>query len=67
MAAVADAQAGDSIEVADGDYDNTDAIFIDKKVGSVQSPVVIRAANRGEQLPHRHILNRSVNGGRNCR
>jgi hypothetical protein len=47
MGAVADAQKGDLIEVADGDYDNTKVIRIEKK-GTAQAPIVLRAANRGK-------------------
>jgi poly(beta-D-mannuronate) lyase len=47
MVAVADAQAGDLITVADGDYD-TEVIQIEKKEGTAQAPIVIRAANRGK-------------------
>ena len=47
MTAVADAKAGDLIEAADGDYDNSKVIRIEKRKGSSQSPILIRAANRG--------------------
>jgi hypothetical protein len=48
LTAVADAQAGDLIEVADGDYDNAEVIQIEKKEGTAQAPIVLRAANRGK-------------------
>jgi poly(beta-D-mannuronate) lyase len=47
MSAVDDAQAGDLIEAADGDYDNSKVIQINEKKGNAQSPIVIRTANRG--------------------
>jgi poly(beta-D-mannuronate) lyase len=47
MTAVAEAQAGDLIEVADGDYYNPKVIRFEDKEGTSQAPVVIRAANRG--------------------
>lgn len=48
MVAVADARAGDLIEVADGDYDNADVIRIDDKAGTAQAPIVIRSVNLGK-------------------
>ncbi|MBT4139882.1 MAG: hypothetical protein HOE48_18335 [Candidatus Latescibacteria bacterium] len=47
MDAVAAAQKGDLIEVADGDYNNTKVIRVDTKKGTAQAPILIRAANRG--------------------
>lgn len=47
MDAVAKAQQGDLIEVADGDYNNTKVIRITSKKGTAQAPIVFRAANRG--------------------
>jgi hypothetical protein len=47
MTAVADAQVGDLIEVADGNYDNPKVIRIEDIKGTAQTPVVIRAANLG--------------------
>ncbi|MDP6041531.1 MAG: chondroitinase-B domain-containing protein [Candidatus Latescibacteria bacterium] len=48
MVAVADAQAGDLIEVADGDYNNAEVILIEKKEGTAQAPIILRATNRGK-------------------
>ena len=48
LTALRDAQAGDLITVADGNYKNNAAILIKNKEGTAKAPIVIRAANRGK-------------------